>query len=312
MEKTKDRLQQELDLQHEASQILLTIKMLDKAYSGTYISRVLTGESQFGWKDESHTHIESFGSLDNYYPSQVEDIIYFLTRLGFIDVKDASFGSLEIAQIGEAFLAEPRKLSITKDKLFKPWYEIELKKQIRTWRLKLANEFFKRPYQIFTNYTLDQLVKRLPKDQDEISKIAGLEILSIEESGELLTMIGDMIKKIEIDKKTGIYRKAYAPSKRKVKELFEAGLSLEEISRRRKLKLSTTRSYLEILHKAGEIDLIPWIEEKLEPLVLHKATEYFRTAENKSLKVAKNVLELDYDTLIFCKIYADVASTQVV
>lgn len=296
---------QEIDLQKEVTQILLTVKLLEKPYAGAYIARILTGENQFGWRSEFHPQLESFGSISHYFRSQIEDIIYYVVDLNFISVKDDIRGTLEVSQLGEAYLSQPRPLLIEKGKIFKPWYEIELTKQIRTWRNDLAQEFFKKPYQIFSNYVLTLLVKKLPGSLDALAQIQGLDALSDEERLELSQIIQEMKRKIEVDEKSQIYRKAYAPSKRKVKELFQAGLSLEEIARRRKLKVSTTREYLMILHQAKEINLIPWIEEKMDPLVLHKIVEYFKSAQDRSLKVAHKVLEQDYETLKLGRMFAE-------
>lgn len=310
MNENKNQSSQEIDLQKEVQQILTTLKLLDKSYAGAYIARILTGENQFGWRNESHTQLESFGTIDNYFPSQIEDIIFYLSSLNFIYVKDDVYGTLEISSLGEAYLQAPRPLMVEKSKLFKPWYEIELSKQIRNWRSDLAKEFYKKPYEIFTNYTLSQLVKKLPTTLEALSLIPGLKVLNDEERLELTRIIQEMVRKIEVDEKTQIYRKAYAPARRKVKELFEAGLSLEEIARRRKLNLSTAREYLMILHKAEEIDLIPWIEEKMDSLVLHKMVDYFKSAKDKDLEVAEKVLKQDQETLAFGKLFAEARTAE--
>jgi len=296
--------QEEIDLKEPAVMILKTLLLLDKPYSAPYLARLLSGESRFGWRDDSHPQLETFGSLEAHYSSKIQDMISYLEEQEFVTVKDRVYGTLEISELGKVFLQEPRSLMVSKNKLSKSWYEVELIKQLRNWRVEIAREFYKKPYQIFTNYTLEQIVKHLPASVEKLNRIEGLDKLDDTEKKQIIEMTASMTKKVEKDKETGIYRKAHAPAVRKVKELFEAGLSLEETARRRKLEVSTVSRHLITLHEAEEIDLIPWIEEKMDPLVLHKVAEYFRSAEDKSIEVAHKVLQQNYDTLELCKLYS--------
>ena len=142
-----------------------------------------------------------------------------------------------------------------------------------------------------------------PMSQMEISRIIGTENIGVEEGEELISILRDIQLKKEEDDRTGLYRRVYSKKGRKVKELFEANIPLEEIGRRQGMQMRDLRDMLISLHAAREIDLKLWIEENVAAADLHKGTDYFRKAEDQTLSHARQVLGLDYDSLGWCKTY---------
>ncbi|MEO0899335.1 MAG: RQC domain-containing protein [Bacteroidota bacterium] len=297
-------LQQEIDLREQATCILKTILLMDKAYSSSYIARIVSGNDQYGLKLDIHRQLETFGNLEDMFESHLEDIIFHLVSLGFIHVMDEVYGTLKISQLGEAYLSDPQEIIVEKGQLYKAWYEIQLKQKLRQWRKDMAEEFEKFPYQIFTNYTLSRIVTNLPSNMAQLKAIKGFNLLEEHELQEILDIVMDILAKKEIDEENGLFRKAYSPSHRKVKELFEGGISLEEMARRRKLKVDKVVDFLLVLHEAKEINLIPWIALEIDSNILIKVSGYFSSASDKSLDTAQKSLGVDSYFLKLGKLYA--------
>ncbi len=93
------------------------------------------------------------------------------------------------------------------------------------------------------------------------------------------------------------------PSYQAVKSLFLAGCSIENISETREIKQDTVLSYLGDLHRTGEIDLKPWIAERVDAKILQKVADFFGQ-EQVTFRDAYRELGLDYQTLVLSKLYA--------
>ncbi|MEL6135684.1 MAG: HRDC domain-containing protein, partial [Bacteroidota bacterium] len=198
---------------------------------------------------------------------------------------------------------KPHSLEVNKFILHRPWHEIYLSRRLREWRTDAAARDQKKPYEIMTNYVLHQIMVILPLSPMEVSRITGTDGLDTQAVDTLIQIIKDVEEKKSEDQRSGIYRKVYSKRYRKIKELFEAEISLDEISRRQGIELRYLREALLQLHITQEIDLNPWIEKHVPATDLHRGSAYFRQAEDTRLNQAKEVLNMDYDTLAWCKAY---------
>lgn len=294
---------QNTNICEEAIQILKTVLLLEKAFAPAYVQRIVTGDTRFPLRNVNHKELETFGSLDGMFFRRVLGIIDYLIREKMLEVKNAQYGNLILTDKGEAFLAEPQDLIVEIDEIRQSWYEFELSMNLRKLRKDMAAENECEPFELFTNYTLSQIIRILPETMVELSQLPGME--AAEETIRILVLaeISRITEKIAIDKKTKIYTRAYYPSHRKVRKLFEAGMAPEEIARRQKVKLSTVEEYLGTLHEAGHVDLKPYIEETVDSKILHKAGKYFKETENARLKEAHEVLGVDYTSLRKARTY---------
>ncbi len=73
---------------------------------------------------------------------------------------------------------------------------------------------------------------------------------------------------------------------------------------RRDIKVNTVAAYLRRLHQTNQIDLRPWIEANVPAELLHKGASYFKSAADKRLGTAHQTLDIDFETLKWCQIYA--------
>lgn len=295
--------EQKMNIRFQGIQICKTVILLEKPYAASYLARVLTGDTGIPLKDDLHQSLETFGSLNQLSRSKTEDIIYYLHDQGWLKVVSPTIGTLELTEVGQQFLQNPADLSIARKQLFRKWYQTQLGIALKSWRKQAAGQLGVSPYEVFTNHIIQLIVRQLPATEEAWQQLPGLEALTSLQLAEIKEIVQLCIRKKVQDEETGIYTKAYSPSHRKIKELYQAGFSLDEMAHRRKLKPSTVSNYLTHLHMAGEIDLKPWIETHLTHEDLHKGVSYFRSAKDRRLKTAHQTLALDYETLRWCQTY---------
>ena len=294
---------EKVNLQHEATAIFKTVKLLEKPYSANYIINLLLGNTNFQLRASTHQNLETFGVLEDHHFSYLEDIIKLLLSRTYLLVINKVYGTLALSMQGERFLAKPYALEVSKFILYRPWHEIYLSKKLKDWRLAVADREEKKPYEIMTNYVLSQVMLVFPLSPMEVSRIIGTDGLNSQAIDELVQIIKDLQAKKAEDERSGLYRKVYSKRYRKIKELFEADIELDEISRRQGVEPRALREALLQLHQTKEIDIRPWVERHVSSTDLHRGTAYFREAEDKRLSHAKEVLDMDYDTLAWCKAY---------
>ena len=148
----------------------------------------------------------------------------------------------------------------------------------------------------------------MPTTVEQLDTISGMKNLAHHIREEILAEVNRVKELIAKDEASdGVYRKSFSPGHRKIRELFEAEFSVEEIARRRNLRPATVRSYLADLYEAGMLDLKPWIEREVESTALHKGIEYFRSTQSPQIDEARQVLGYDFDVLRLCRAYASQA-----
>jgi ATP-dependent DNA helicase RecQ len=290
---------------HEAIQILTTALMLDKSYSAGYLIRILHADERYKLRQAKHKDLETYGILQGVPFYRLEDIIYYLTQQGYLHVQNRIYGTLEVTDRGRAYLSEPTDLEVPRSDLYRGWAGVQATMAMRNLRRELADQSNQPPYEIFTNYVMDVIARRLPLDGEELDRIDGVRNLSDAIKQRILaetTRIQHLIERNEAS--GGVLSRAYSPTHRKVKELFEAEFSVEEIARRRAVEPAAVRRALAELHEAGQIDLKAWIEKEVDSQTLHKGAEYFRSTQSPRIDEARQVLGFPHDVLHLCRAYS--------
>lgn len=293
------------NIAHEAIQILKTVMSLDRNYSVSYLIRILHADERYKLRKEAHKDLETYGILEDTSFSRIEDIVHYLTERDYLRVINRIYGTLEITDQGRSFLSDPRDLEVSRQELSRGWAGIQASIGLRNLRRELAAQTNQAPYEIFTNFVMDVIARRLPTTRAELDQIDGVRNLSDalkERVIEETTRLKELFERNE--QMEGALSKAYSPNHRKVKELFEAKFTVEEIARRRGVKPGTVRRILAELHEAEQIDLAPWIEKEVDSLTLHKGAEYFRSTRSPRIDEARQVLGFDYDVLHLCRAYS--------
>jgi ATP-dependent DNA helicase RecQ len=293
------------NIAHETVQILKTVMMLERHYSVSYLIRILHADERFDLRKPAHKDLETYGILEDTNFSRIEDLVHYLTEQGYLRVSNRVFGTLEITDHGRAYLTAPTELEVPRSELYRGWAGIQASIALRTLRRELAEQSGQPPYEIFTNFIMDIIARRLPTTRGELDQIDGVRNLGDNFKDQVLAETTRLQAMIQRNEETGgALSKSYSPTHRKVKELFEAQFSPTDIARRQGLEQSTVLRALAELHEAGQLDLKPWIEKEVDSTTLHKGAEYFRSTRSPRIDDAKQVLGFDYDVLHLCRAYS--------
>lgn len=304
---TKNR---KVNIQEETEVILKTVLLLDHSYGANYLVRILLGSKDYGFKEESHPTLETFGAFQDIPSGKIRDLIHYLVRKNYLYVSDKRFGIISITEEGENFLDHPEPIEVLPRYLYTGRHDRRLYKTLRGIRKELALQQSKPPFHIFTDYTLQCLVESKPKDIAALKEIPGIGDYKADTyGGPILIALQENEVRKEEDAKVRLLQMAQSPSHQEVKSLFESGMQIDEMAEKRQVKSSTIRASLFRLHKAGEIDLTPWIEDQVDEQELSKGAQYFQQYPNPRLKEAFEELGMDYETLRLCRLYVHKLST---
>ncbi|MEO1447928.1 MAG: HRDC domain-containing protein [Bacteroidota bacterium] len=295
---------QYVDLQPEATAILQTVSELDRAYGVNYLVRLLRADDRYGWRNESHPEISTFGTLQEQEPEWLRQIILYLSHEAYLEVSDSRYGSLRLTEMGTTYLATPEPMAVRRRQLRVKPYDRMLSQAFRDLRKEFAQKKSIPPFRVFTNYTLDQLVAQKPTNLAELKMVPGFGDYKANLYGPgILKAVERIAEQQKQDAAIKLQKKAQTPAYQSVQVMFLAGMSEAEIAEKRKVLPATIRKTLIDLHTAGKINLSEWIPTVVAAEDLSKGTAWFEKAETSRLKAAYEALGLDYETLKLCRLY---------
>ena len=293
-----------VNITHDSCTVLKTVSLLGQKYGLNYTIHILKGLDAYGFRSPEHPLLETFGLFKYYHSDRIRNLIQYLLNHEYLRVTQAQYGSLGLTAKGEAFLKQPVDIYVQPKVLKTSKYDKMLQIELRKIRIALCQEEDKPPFRIFTDYTLQLIIEEKPTDISQLIMIPGIGDFKANRYGPAILTV---VEKVLAHKKEGdrisLHKKAKSPAHQEVRALFEAGESVEKIAQKRSVKPTTVHRTLENLHKVGQINLRPWIEEQVDDHVLEKGAEYFRKDESAPLKQAYEKLGLDYETLRLCKLY---------
>ncbi len=292
--------------QREALAVLAIVQALENAYAENYLTQLLLGDHSLPVKKLHHPTLETFGALQDMKYDRVKRFITYLTEQGYLQVANPIFGTLKIADKGIKYMEEPEPIMLGSKDLRTSRYEQLLKIELTHLRKEISRETNKLVFRVYTDFTLKQIIKDKPVCLSDLTQIPGL-------SEEIIATYGDKILEVvqSVDEKrrkeeaASFQKKINSPSHQEVKTLFLAGLNPHEMADKRKVKVDTIYQTLVRLHHANEIDLRQWIEANIDKDILERGVGYFQDKQDSRLKPAHEQLNIDYQILRLCRLYAN-------
>lgn len=294
----------QIDIRPTATELIATIIQLDRPYGFSYLLSIVQGQEEY-LKQPSHRELETFGSLEAEHFGYVQDVAWYLFQTGYVEISNPQYGTIQASLKGKALLTHTAPILVDQKDLRMQWYHLLLLGELRDLRREQAKLKEVESYEIFTNFVMMQIARKLPADEHQLQRISGFR----SEDSLLVKAILEKVAAIsmEMDRDEQLYGaigNAHSAGHRKLKELFEAGTDIVEIGRLQKLKQNTLYWMLENLHLAGHLDLTSWIEEQVDSKLLDRGVDYFKQAQNARLTDAHDVLGMDYPTLRLCRVYS--------
>lgn len=292
------------EIKDELLTILTTLEQLGRAHTSGYIIRILQGDTQYEYKQKNHKQILTFGMMGRTSFRLIGNIVQFAVNEDFLEIVDRRHGLLSLTDKGKAFIKRPKSVIIRSELIKTPWYNYYLERKLRIIRKDYAKRVKIPIYRVFNNYIMNQIIEMKPENEADLRYLPGMVNVGDELTEKILEAVKDVLTKKRDKELQWVYERAFKPSHFKVKDLYDQGLELIAIAKKRNIRPQTVQRYLTDLHLAGEIDFKIWIEENVDEEALHRGVEYFRQVDNPRLREAHEVLGIDYEILRMCRAYA--------
>ncbi len=299
-----------MNIRNTATTVFKTIMLSKQRYGMNYIIRILRGDDKFGWKDEAHTQMETYGSLKTLPDFKIKNIISWLMANHYLYVSNMEYGILALTEKAHYEMTNQVAWWVSNKELSLHIEERRVTEALKSLRKSLSISEEKPIFLIFTDYVLQSLASAMPSSITELKNTPGINSAMCDKFGHLiLRTIENAKKQAEKELREKRIEKVKGTDYQSVKALINEGRKLDTIIAKTGFSKERIVRIMKDLHETGEIDVKPFIEKNIKPKDLYKATEFFRQTENARLKTAYETLGLDYDILRMCRLYiADLKS----
>ncbi len=185
--------------------------------------------------------------------------------------------------------AKKKEIAVSNRQLSHP----ELYKQLKQWRDTVVSDTGLPHYMVLPLKTMQILSETLPVTQDALQAIPGIGQKKLEKYGTgLLKIISDYCAKENITPPVfepappKAAKQPKKPTRQITLEMWQSGISMEEIATQRQLALSTIEGHMARFVASGEVE----VEKLIPPEKLQTLSDYFLSTKNPSLTEAKNHL----------------------
>ncbi len=278
----------------------------------TLVIDVLRGSQNEGVLEKNYQQVKTYGAGKEISWRDWQQYIIQLINIGYIEIAFHKYNHLQLTPLAKTVLFDGAKVRLAKipdEKENKIQQETPSKRKdnslfekLRQLRLRIAQEEGIPAYLIFNDATLKEMEKERPMTDEDFMNINGVGRKKMQDYG--YQFIKEIIS----------YKKEKPTKKKKTKkgntfkitlELYNEGLSIEEISEKRGLAPTTIFSHLAKLYDEGNpIDMKQFIsKEELEavrkarielgaPDALKPYFEHFQQAmDYGAIRVALAVLQ---------------------
>lgn len=299
------------DITLDAQKIFSCVMRMKERYGTNLVASVLKGS-----KDKKVLHLgfdslSTYGLLKSYTLQEIRDSINRLIATDYLMLTDSEFPVVRLAskatpvlkgqeQVWQKVPRRPQKLA-PDNSLF----EI-----LRALRKEIADREKVPPYHVFADTALKEMSEYYPTDDKSLLAIKGVGEVKLKKYGaEFLDLLRDYVEKNSLkptpppsEEKQATDNPSDNPSHVITLQMYQAGQSLEQISKERKLKELTIQDHL--VRCSTEGHAVNWnalIPPQHEQLILRTIRELGAS----KLKVLKDALpdEVEYTAIkaVLCK-----------
>ena len=287
----------------EAIAIFNTILATKQVYSMSYLTKLVRGDRYFDLKKPEHEQLPTFGNLAHLYDYKVKNIMTWLLKNSYLSLTNLKYGSLGLTEKAYTLLQNPTELWVSYQDLQNSMENRVLAESLKRIRKDIAEKLEKPVYEIFTDWSMQTLISEKPKNVAELKLLAVMDVAYVDSYAHLFIRAIELAKsESSIQVMAELQKRVKMSEYQIIKALFLSGYSLDKLGKERQIEQKTVLSYLEDLHKTGEIDMKPWIQRQVNATELDKAATFFQQTQG-TFSEAYQVLGLDYQTLRLAKMY---------
>jgi ATP-dependent DNA helicase RecQ len=288
------RFEQIADPLTVGQKILSCVLRVKENFGAGYIAKVLAGSQAAEITNRHHNQLSTYGLLKEFRPADIRDWIEQLLAQGFLQ-RVGEYNVLRLTDTGRELLrgnvtptlsrtAEQKKKA-TRLSVVDSWEAVDkaLFEKLRVWRRQTAIERAVPSYVICGDVTLRDLARRRPIDVSELLNVHGIGNKKAEDFGEpIIDLIKQHCEENGVPaNQTPLVAPRVDPANstaRAAFELFDQGLSIDEVARKLDRALSTVSEYLNAYIQDRKItDPVPWLTaedfEAIRSVVQHVGRE---------------------------------------
>ena len=173
------------DVTEDVQKVLSCVIRMGQRFGKTMIAQVLTGSRNKKVFEFGFEKLTTYGLMKDRSAKDISDFIEFIISENCLSVENGQFPIIYVSERGKDVLTGKLKISrkvsvvtkqITNDD---PLFE-----QLRTLRLKLAQEAGVPPFVVFSDKTLRDMASRMPVTEEEFLEVNGVGLSKLEKYGE--------------------------------------------------------------------------------------------------------------------------------
>lgn len=182
------------DLTKEAQMILSTVYRTRENFGISVLIDILKGIKGPKIIQYKLNQVTTFGIMKDYTASFIRGLIKEMINEGFVALKEGTYSMLKLTQKSIEIIKGQRKvlLLISEEEVA---IDKELFDLLKLWRRDKANKEGIKPYIIFSDSTLIEIVNRLPKNKEELFEVRGVGEKKVQKYGDdIIKLINNKVK----------------------------------------------------------------------------------------------------------------------
>ena len=280
--------------QSNALSILTAINEIGDYAGPSYTTLVLTGSREERVLAKGHDKLIAFGSLKGADARTVRDWIEQLVGQGYVS-KYGEYNLLRVTREGQELLAGEgvaRLSEAVARKVAKPTsraaksaavegpYNTALFEALRAARKAQAEEMGVPPFIVFSDVSLRDMARRMPANRQEFLQVQGVGQAKCDAFADTFLKViepfvgsrGESADSQPVAKPAKAPRNAVKSAPSRAYELFEQGISLDDICEILQRKISTVEGYLaDYIAEKNIGDWSPWVDASTAKQILDAA-----------------------------------------
>lgn len=174
-----------VDVTEDVQKVLSCVIRMGQRFGKAMIAQVLTGSRNKKVIEFGFDKLTTYGLMKGRSAKDISDFIEFIISESYLGVENGQFPTIYVSEQGKDVLTGKvtvnRKVSVITVQVAN---DDPLFDQLRTLRMKLAQEAGVPPFVVFSDKTLRDMAARMPITNDEFLEVNGVGLAKLERYGE--------------------------------------------------------------------------------------------------------------------------------
>ena len=296
--------------------ILETIHQLNEKFRTRHIVDIIRGNETSTVISYKHNELENFGSGEDEDEAVLHAIIRQALIAGYIKKDIESYGDLKLTPDGKKFMKRPSKFEVPIE-VHSDDEDADMEAGIgacaaaddvlfsilKDLRKKLSKRMNVPPFVIFQDASLEAMATSYPITMEELQNIPGVGVGKAKRYGdEFIKLIKGYVEENDIIRPEDLRVRTVAKnSARKIAiiQAIDRRVALDDLAERLGMSMEEMLEEIEaIVYSGTRLNIKYFIDEVVDPDEEFDIYDYFRHADNDSIKLAMEELgEDDYDEI---------------